>query len=108
MKYVTRAAQLLLISFLFITGLSAQTAGSGYVSSIESKANQISKNDEKVSDLNQQHLQTYSDEQEKLKRLNRELGALIDEKNEAMREMRQGRFCNGCNQTASQLRRGGT
>lgn len=108
MKYVTRAAQLLLISFLFITGLSAQTAGSGYVSSIESKANQISKNDEKVSDLNQQHLQTYSDEQEKLKRLNRELGALIDEKNEAMREMRLGRFCNGCNQTASQLRRGGT
>ena len=108
MIYLTRAALLLMIGLLYITALSAQTAGSGYVSSIESKANQISKNDEKVSELNQQHLQTYSDEQEKLKRLNRELGALIDEKDEAMDEMRQGRFCNGCNQTASQLRRGGT
>ncbi|EMR02382.1 coiled-coil domain-containing protein [Cesiribacter andamanensis] len=85
----------------------AQTAGSGTLSSIESKARLILQNDEKVGKLNSQHLQTYSEEQQKLETLKKELTALYIEKKEVMDELRRGRFCNGCSRTASELRKSG-
>lgn len=94
--------------FLFFSlPVLAQTDGSGIVSSIEAKAAQIAQNDEKVGELNRAHLQTYSDEQDKLAKLKKELSDLYTERDEALAELRSGRFCNGCNRTASELRRQG-
>lgn len=98
---------LIIYSSLDTIKIHAQTSGSGYVSSIEAKANQIQKNDEKVGELNRQHLNTYSEEQNKLNQLKSELAALIREKRDVLEELRQGRFCKGCDNTASQLRNKG-
>lgn len=82
----------------------SQTAGASTVTSIESKASQIAKYDEDIAKLNRMHLESYSAEQERLLELKRELAALIDEKAVSLSEMRSGRFCNGCDRTASQLK----
>ena len=98
---------LVLFFFLFSSLIFSQTAGSSIVSSIESKAAQIEKNDESVVDLNRQHLASYSEEQNKFYELKMELDALHKEKAQAMAEMRRGEFCRGCDRTATQLRNAG-
>ena len=98
---------LFLLNFTVCLPVWAQTAGSGTVSAIEAKAKQISNNDTQVSDLNRQHLASYSEEQNKFYQLKVELDALLKEKAQAMAEMRRGEFCNGCDRTATQLRNSG-
>lgn len=105
----TRTATWALALFLFFSfSALPQTDGSADVRSIEAKAEQIAQNDTKVAELNRAHLQTYSDEQDKLNRLKKELTNLYAERDEALDELRKGRFCNGCDNTASELRRKGT
>jgi hypothetical protein len=87
--------------------LFSQSAGSGDLATIESKADQIVANDNKVSLLNQQYIKTYTLEQEKLASLKNELSTLYDEMAVSLEELRQGRFCNGCDRTASELKRNG-
>lgn len=88
--------------------LMSQTGGSGELSSIESKANMILKNDEKVGELNRQHLETYHLESEKLTKLKNELSALIAEKISVLDEYRRGQFCTGCSVPRSQFKAGET
>jgi len=88
--------------------LFAQTGGSGDLSSIESKANMILKNDEKVGELNRQHLETYDLESQKLTKLKKELNDLIAEKIAVLDEYRRGQFCTGCNVPRSQFKAGET
>jgi hypothetical protein len=94
----------LLIIFNTVTQLHGQSAGSSDLSSIEYKAKQISQNEDKVTSLNREHLESYALEQDKLLDLKRQLAKLLSEFEDIMDEMRSGRFCNGCNSTASQLR----
>lgn len=91
----------------FITaGAAAQTGGTSELVSIESKAKQISQNDEKVAVHNRNHLQTYSLEQDKLVKMKRELSALIAEKAAVLDEYKRGQFCTGCNTPRSQFKPG--
>ena len=108
LKHTRTTTWALALFLLFSITARAQTDGASIVSSIEAKASQIAQNDEKVGELNRAHLQTYSDEQDKLKQLQQELSALYTERDQALDELRRGRFCNGCSNTASELRRRGT
>ncbi|NCI45806.1 coiled-coil domain-containing protein [Sediminibacterium soli] len=77
------------------------------MASIESKAKQIEKDQSQIPNLKRQYTETYSLEAEKLKKLKSTLADLRREKDEALDELRRGRFCNGCSRTASELRRSG-
>ncbi len=57
-----------MILFLNIVALNArcQSAGEGTVSTIETKADQIEKNGEKIADINRKRMQSYVDENDKL------------------------------------------
>lgn len=106
MRKITKVLLLFLLMGATYMGHS-QTAGASTVSSIESKAKQISKYDEDIAKLNRMHLESYSEEQARLQELKDELAALLAEKAQSMAEMRSGRFCNGCDRTASQLKKAG-
>lgn len=95
------------VLFQLTSKVFSQTAGSGTVSSIESKAKQISSIDDQVADLNHQHLASYTEEQDKFYNLKIELDGLYKEKEFAMDDMRRGEFCKGCDRTATQLRKTG-
>lgn len=95
------------ISWFFSFQVYCQTAGSGILASIESKANIVDKNQDKISELDKTAFGTHALETDKLMKLRRELAALIAEKEIVMAEYRQGRFCKGCDHTASELRKGG-
>lgn len=98
--------QLVALLLLVSPGAAAQTGGSSDLSSIESKARLITQNDEKVGELNRNHLQSYTLEQEKLNKLKREVAELIAEKARVLDEYRRGQFCTGCNTPRSQFKPG--
>ena len=85
----------------------AQTVGSSTVYSIEQKANSFATLETKIAELNNTRQQTYSLETDKLKNLKNELASLYIEMAEVLDELRNGRFCNGCSRTASQLKKNG-
>ncbi|MBU3713483.1 MAG: hypothetical protein FGM46_00880 [Ferruginibacter sp.] len=103
MKYIF----FLVSIFVSLSGF-CQSAGSGILSSIEAKANQIDKNDTKVAELNRQHLETYSLEADKLARLKKELKDLMTEKDLVLDDYRKGYFCSGCDKPRSQFGPGET
>jgi hypothetical protein len=98
---------LIFFFFTFVTSSIAQTAGSATVYTIEQKANSLVNLETKIADLKTTRLGTYSLEAEKLKKLRLELSALRTEMDQVLDELRRGRFCKGCNSTASQLRNRG-
>lgn len=102
MKYI-----LLLAAILFANFSQAQSVGAGIVSSMESKANSFDQNEKKINELKNQHFQSYSLEKAKLNALRAELSAIYAERKVVLDELRNGRFCNGCGSTATQLRNRG-
>jgi DNA repair exonuclease SbcCD ATPase subunit len=106
MRKLTAPLLLLLLCIVQTFHADSQTAGAGTLSTIESKANSIQNNDTKVADLNRQHLESYSLESEKSKRLKREISSLIQEKEDVIDEYRRGQFCTGCSTPRSQFKPG--
>ena len=92
--------------FLMCYVLFAQTGGSSDLSSIEYKSGMILKNDDKVGELNRQHLETYNLESIKLAKLKKEINDLLSEKESVIDEYRRGQFCTGCNVPRSQFKPG--
>jgi DNA repair exonuclease SbcCD ATPase subunit len=88
--------------------LLAQTAGAGTLSTIESLANTIQGNDEKIGVLNRQHLESYDAENQKLLALKKKLNDLIAEKANALKELRSGLYCSQCKRPKSEIERGGS
>jgi hypothetical protein len=84
--------------------IGAQSAGSITLYLIESKVKLIVENDKNVSDANTKRMNSFVEEQDRESQLRKELNNLISEKAIALQEYREGRFCRGCDQTASQLR----
>jgi DNA repair exonuclease SbcCD ATPase subunit len=96
--------KLLGILFCIIsTVAAAQTTGSSDLESIEYKDRLITQNDKKVAELNREHLESYSLEQEKLAKLKKELNDLIAEKIAVLDDYRRGQFCTGCSKPRSQF-----
>lgn len=85
----------------------SQSNGYSILTTIETKANKIEDNNQKVSLYNRQHHQSYVDEARVLDSLKNELAWQKAENERIMEELKNGRFCNGCSQTASQLRNNG-
>jgi len=99
MRYLT-------ILFILVSSFKGycQTSGAGYISTIEAKAKQADQNDNKIGELNRQHLETYNLESQKLAQLKADLSALIKEKDDVIAEYRLGQFCTGCNTPRSQFK----
>jgi myosin heavy subunit len=96
--------------YLFLMPLAGicQTAGSGTLATIESLANSIQKNDERVAALNRQHLASYEAENEKLAEHKKRLRELIAEKNRALQELKSGLYCSECKRPKSEIERNGS
>ena len=108
--FLAKISSILLFYFLSVSFIAKgnQSNGEAVLSEIESKANQILQNEKKVGELNQQYIQTYTYEQEKLKRLKKELSDLLSEKGLVLEDYRQGYFCSGCGKSRSQFAPGET
>lgn len=83
--------------------VNGQTAGSGTLSSIESKADAISRNDEKVAELNRKRMDSYAAENDKLLELKKQLADLRAEKSRARYELQNGYYCSKCNTPKSEF-----
>ncbi len=106
MKLVsTLLAAILVCLQLHVMG---QTAGAGTLSTIESLANTIQANDEKMGALNRQHLESYDAENQKLLAHKKKLNDLISEKARALDELRNGLYCSQCKRPKSEIERGGS
>ena len=84
-----------------------QSAGYSILTTIEAKADKIDENDKKVVILNRRHLQSYTDEAIVLDSLKKAYAIQEDENDRILNELMNGRFCNGCSRTATQLRNSG-
>ena len=97
----------LFVCFILMSNmLFAQTGGSSDLSSIEYKSGMILKNDDKVGELNRQHLETYNLESIKIAKLKKEINDLIAEKESVIDEYRRGQFCTGCQVPRSEFKPG--
>lgn len=99
--------QTLLLCFSMLFGVvsttHAQTAGSGDLSSIESKANSIEENRKKIKDLESKIQASYQDETAKLNKIKKQLSDLRTEKSNALYELRNGFYCSKCNTPKSEF-----
>lgn len=88
---------------ILYANVNAQTAGAGTLSTIESKANSITNNDEKVAELNRKRMDSYAAEGDKLAELKKQLADLRAEKARALYELQNGYYCSKCNTPKSEF-----
>ncbi|WP_295125524.1 hypothetical protein [uncultured Chitinophaga sp.] len=98
-----RKALLTCVLSLSLLDAHSQTAGAVTVSTIESKANSISQNDQKIAELNQKRMGSYAAEADRLLELKRQLSDLRAEKARALYELQNGFYCSQCNTPKSEF-----